>query len=257
MGKQEAYNELIFQLGDLARDELVKKERYPKSMERVFKAEEAVAQLREDLKALEEELNEEDLSYQDLLAVHEEERGPLEETVKRYQKAVDAIQGRSKDLRKKIHGQKAGIKYDTISFGKAEQRHADLELSTTDEYKLDESKGLVKRLRLQLMRRQRDLEELEIQFNQLLSPPEGTKGAPGILAHRRLVEMEMEAEQRKENLEARTAELEQAIADKEGELQAAEDFLDQALFLLGEDCYRQRIPEPALAALYPKIDRTV
>lgn len=257
MGKQEAYNELIFQLGDLARDELVKKERYPKSMERVFKAEGAVAQLREDLKALEEELNEEDLAYQDLLAAHEEERGPLEETVKRYQKAVDAIQGRSKDLRKKIHGQKAGIKYDTISFGKAEQRHADLELSTTDEYKLDESKGLVKRLRLQLMRRQRDLEELEIQFNQLLSPPEGTKGAPGILAHRRLVEMEMESEQRKENLEARTAELEQAIADKEGELQAAEDFLDQAIFLLGEDCYQQRIPEPALAALYPKIDRTV
>jgi hypothetical protein len=257
MGKKEAYNELIFQLGDLARDELVKKERYPKSMDRVFKAEEAVSRLREELAGLEDELNEEDTSYQELLAGHDEERGPLLETVKRFQKAVDAIQGRSKDLRKKIHGQKAAIKYDTISLGKAEERHADLELSTTDEYKLDESKSLVKRLRLQIMRRTRDLEELEIQFNQLLSPPEGTKGAPGVLAHKRLVEMEMEAEQRKENLETRTTELEQAIADKEGELQAAEDFLDQAIFLLGEDCYQQRIPEPALAALYPKIDRTV
>jgi len=257
MGKEEAYNELIFKLGDLARDELVKKERYPKSMERVFKAEEAVAALRDELKSLEDELNDEDLGYQEMLAQHEEERPRLLETVKRYQKAVDAIQGRSKDLRKKIHGQKAAIKYDTISFGKAEARHAEVELSTTDEYKLDESKGLVKRLRLQLMRRQRDLEELEIQFNQLLSPDEGIKGAPGILAHKRLLEMEMEAEQRKENLETRTAELEQAIVDKEGELQAAEDFLDQAIFLLGEDCYQQRIPEPALAALYPKIDRTV
>ncbi|HYV44516.1 MAG TPA: hypothetical protein VFA20_06615 [Myxococcaceae bacterium] len=257
MGKEEAYNELIFKLGDLARDELVKKERYPKSMERVFKAEEAVAHLREEIQSLEDELNEEDTAYQEMLAAHEEERGPLMETVKRYQRAVDAIQGRSKDLRKKIHAQKAAIKYDTISFGKAEQRHADIELSTTDEYKLDESKGLVKRLRLQLMRRQRDLEELEIQFNQLLSPPEGTKGAAGVLAHKRLMEMEMEAEQRKESLDARTTELEQAITDKEGELQAAEDFLDQAIFLLGEDCYQQRIPEPALAALYPKIDRTV
>src|SRR4051794_15800990 len=128
MGKQEAYNELIFQLGDLARDELVKKDRYPKSMDRVFKAEEAVARLREELQTLEAELNDEDTAYQELLASHEEERGPLMETVKRYQKAVDAIQGRSKDLRKKIHAQKAAIKYDTISFGKAEERHADLEL---------------------------------------------------------------------------------------------------------------------------------
>jgi chromosome segregation ATPase len=257
MGKQETYNELIFQLGDLARDELVKKERYPKSMDRVFKAEEVVARLREEMKALEDELNEEDAAYQEMLAAHEEERGPLQETMKRYHKAIEAIQGRSKDLRKKIQAQKAAIKYDTVSFGKAEQRHHDLELSTTDEYKLDESKGLVKRLRLQLMRRQRDLEELEIQFNQLLSPQEGTKGAPGVLAHKRMMEMEMEAEQRKEALDALTAEIDQAIAEKEAELQAAEDFLDQAIFLLGEDCYQQRIPEPALAALYPKIDRTV
>lgn len=257
MGKQDAYNELIFKLGDLARDQLAKKERYPRSMERVFKAEEAVAQLREDLAALEEDLDAEDSGYQGMLAAHEEERSQLLETVKRYQKAVDAIQGKSKDLRKKITAQKAAIKYDSTSLGKAEERHSDLELTTNDEYKLDESRGLVKRLRLQIMRRTRDLEELQIQFDQLLSPPEGTKGAPGILAHRRLMEMEDEAEQRKETLDTQTAELDQALTDKEAELQAAEDFLDQALFLLGEDCYQQRIPDPALAALYPKIDRAV
>src|SRR4051812_31972 len=122
MGKQDAYNELIFQLGDLARDHLVKKERYPRSMERVFKAEEAVAQLREDLAALEEDLDAEDGGYRQMLAAHEEERGRLAETVKRYQKAVDAIQGKSKDLRKKITGQKAAIKYDATSLGKAEER---------------------------------------------------------------------------------------------------------------------------------------
>ncbi|HEY8206162.1 MAG TPA: hypothetical protein VIG99_01685 [Myxococcaceae bacterium] len=257
MAKRDAYNELIFQLGDLARDHLVKKEKYPRSMERVFKAEDAVAQLREDLVGLEAELNEEDGGYQEMAAAHEEERGQLTETLKRYQKAVDAILGRSKDLRKKITAQKAGIKYDNTSLRKAEERHADLELETNDEYKLDESKGLVKRLRLQIMRRTRDLEELQIQLDTLLSPPEGTKGAPGILAHRRLMELEDEAEQRKEALDARTSELDQAITDKEAELQAAEDFLDQAIFLLGEDCYQQRIPEPALAALYPKIDKAV
>jgi len=257
MGKRDAYNELIFQLGDLARDQLAKKERYPRSMERVFKAEEAVLQLREELAALEEELDEEDAGYRQMLADHAEEREQQLPVVRRFQKAVDAVQGRAKDLRKKITGQRAAIKYDSTSLKKAEERHADLELTTQDEYKLDESKGLMKRLRLQLMRRQRDLEELEIQFEQLLTPPEGSKGAPGILAHRRLLQMEDEEEQRKEHLETKSRELDQAIADKEGELQAAEDYLDQAIFLLGEDCYQQRIPEPALAALYPKIDRTV
>src|SRR5438477_434786 len=118
MGKKEAYNELIFQLGDLARDQLARKERYPRSMERVFKAEEAVARLRQELAALEEELDGEDSGYQELLAAHGEERGQLAETVKRFQKAVDAIQGRSKELRKRITAQKAGIKYDATSLGK-------------------------------------------------------------------------------------------------------------------------------------------
>ena len=226
-------------------------------MDRVFKAEEAVLQLRDELAALEEELDGEDAAYRQLLADQEEERAQHLPVVKRFQKAVDAVQGRAKDLRKKITAQRAGIKYDTTSLSKAEERHADLELTTQDEYKLDESKGLMKRLRLQLMRRRRDLEELEIQFEQLLTPPEGSKGAEGIIAHRRILQMEDEAEQRQEQLEARTKELDQAIADKEAELQAAEDYLDQAIFLLGEDCYQQRIAEPALAALYPKIDRTV
>lgn len=257
MGKRDAYNELIFQLGDLARDQLAKKDRYPRSMDRVFKAEEAVLARREELAALEEELDAEDTGYQELLAAHEEERAHQAELVRRFQKAVDAIQGRAKELRKRITAQKAAIKYDSTSLAKAEERHADLELTTQDEYKLDESKTLLKRLRLQLMRRQRDLEDLEIQFDQLLTPPEGSKGAPGILAHKRILQMEDEAEQAKEQLEARTAELDQAIADKEAELQAAEDYLDQAIFLLGEDCYNQRIPEPSLAAMYPKIDRTV
>src|SRR4051812_44408667 len=159
MANEDAYNELIYKLGDLARDLLVKKEKYPRSMERMFKAEDAVAQLRETLKALEEELNGEDAGYREMMAAHHEERLQLQETQKRYQKAVDAIVGRSRDLRKKISAQKAAIKYDSTTMKKAEQRHADLELQTTDQYKLDESKGMMKRLRVQIMRRTRDMEE--------------------------------------------------------------------------------------------------
>ena len=50
-------------------------------------------------------------------------------------------------------------------------------------------------------------------------------------------------------------ELDDAIAAKEEEVKAAEDFLDQALFLLGEEVYGERIADPALAALYLRLDR--
>ena len=40
---KESYNDLIFQLGDLARDRLAGKPNCPRSMDRVYRAEEAPA----------------------------------------------------------------------------------------------------------------------------------------------------------------------------------------------------------------------
>jgi hypothetical protein len=67
--------------------------------------------------------------------------------------------------------------------------------------------------------------------------------------------MEDEAEGRKAEHEARMQELDQQIAAKEEEVHAAEDYLDQAVFLLGEEVYGARINDPALAALYPRLDK--
>lgn len=251
----ETYDDLILQLGDLAREHLAKRDSYPRSMDRVFKAEETVLAAREELQELEAELNHEDVSYKEYLVALKDERVTAGETVRRYQKAVQAILGKSKEIRKRITTIRNAIKYDKATLGKAEQRHTDLEMTHPEEHKLDESRAMIKRIRLGLMRKNRDLEELHIQFDRVLTPPEGGKGAPGILAHRRLLEMEDEEEDRKEEFEERVAELDRLIAEKEKEIEAADEFLDQALFLLGEDCYAQRFPHPALAALYPRIDR--
>ena len=70
------------------------------------------------------------------------------------------------------------------------------------------------------------------------------------------MEMEDEAEERKIRLAETMAELDQAIAAKEEEMRAAEDYLDQALFLLGEECYTQRMPDAQLAPFYPRIDKS-
>lgn len=255
MGKADSYNDLIFELGDLARERLANKPGYPRSMDRVFKAEDAVLARRDELAQLEQQMNDEDAAYHDFHAEQAVEREKQEKVVKQWKKAVDAIQGRVKDLRKKVASLRATLRYEGDNLKKAERRHHDLELTTTDPRKLDQSRDLLKRMRLALMRKQRDLEEMESEFNLVLTPRPGQPGAAGILAHKRLLEMEDEAEERKLQFEEAMADLEAAIAAKEEEVRAAEDYLDQAVFLLGEDCYTHRVPDPMLAPFYPKIDK--
>jgi oligoendopeptidase F len=67
--------------------------------------------------------------------------------------------------------------------------------------------------------------------------------------------MEDEMNVRKEAHEQAMAEIDRAIGEKETEVKAAEDYLDQALFLLGEDVYAQRIADAQLAPFYPRLDR--
>ncbi|HET9449595.1 MAG TPA: hypothetical protein VFO83_01870, partial [Aggregicoccus sp.] len=67
MAKAESYDELIFQLGDLARDRLAGRPGCPRTMERVYRAEAAVVARREELAALEARLDAEDAAHQAFL----------------------------------------------------------------------------------------------------------------------------------------------------------------------------------------------
>jgi len=113
----------------------------------------------------------------------------------------------------------------------------------------------LKKNRLKMMRLTRDIEAIQDDVTNALTPLPGQPGAPGILAHKRMLEMEDEAEERDAAFKERMAEIDQAIAQKEEEIQAAEDYLDQALFLLGEEVYNQRISDAQLAPFYPRLDR--
>jgi len=255
MAKAESYNDLIFNLGDLARDRLVNKPNCPQGMQRVFRAEEALVSRQEELAALEQQMNDEDATWEEYLAALAEERAQKEQVVKKYKKAVDAIEGRVKELRKKLSTRKAEVRYQQAGLKKEEQKLADLEMTTHDPTKLEIARANIRKLRLAAMRGERDLEEIAADLDMALTPRPGQPGGEGILAHKRLIELEDEEAARKEEFEQLMADLDQAIAEKEQEVLAAEDYLDQALFLLGEECYANRIADPALAVLYPRIDR--
>ena len=254
MAKAESYNDLIFQLGDLARERLANRADRPRSMERVFRAEEVLVQRRDELAALEAQMNDEDVGYQEYLAALEEEREEQKRIVKQFKRAVDAIEGKVKDLRKKVSSSKADVRYNRDAIRKAEDRHKDLEMTVQDTQKIELSRQNLKKMKLAVMRQERQLEDMEFELGRALTPEPGQPGAAGILAHKRLLELEDEGEDKKIEFGHQMDKLDRRIAAKEQEVQAAEDYLDQAIFLLGEECYQKRIADPALAAFYPRID---
>ncbi|NMO18277.1 hypothetical protein HPC49_27140 [Pyxidicoccus fallax] len=252
---KESYNDLIFQLGDLARDRLPGKPNCPRSMDRVYRAEEAVVARRDELAALEQEMNDEDAAFQDFLAQQAEEKAGHDAIVKKWKKAVDAVEGKIKDQRKLLSTKRAEMRYSQDGLRKLEQKIQDMELTGQDPGKIELARTNLKKTRLAQMRLTRDVEDLDHRVATALTPQPGQPGAAGILAHKRLLEMEDEEEARKLEHDQRMVELDQAIAVKEEEVKAAEDYLDQALFLLGEDVYAQRISDPQLAPFYPRLDR--
>ena len=255
MAKAESYNDLIFELGDLARDRLEGKPNCPRTMDRVYRAEQALVARRDELAALEQQLNDEDGAWQDYVAGCEEERATQGETVKKWKKAVDAVEGQIKTLRKNLSSRRADLRYAQKALQQMDKKHQDLEMTTQDPVTLGASRDNLKKSRIQGMRLLREVEELERQVEVALTPKPGQPGAAGLLAHKRILVLEDEMAARKEEVDAAMAEIDQTIAQKEAEVQAAEDYLDQALFLLGEDVYTQRIADSQLAPFYPRLDR--
>jgi len=255
MAKAESYNDLIFQLGDLARDRLPGKPNCPRTMDRVYRAEEALVARRDELAALEQEMNDEDASWQDYLAQQEQEKAELQVTIKKFKKAVDAIEGKVREMRKGLSSKRAELRYGLDGLKKADAKINDMEMTRRDPMEVATARENLKKNRLKMMRLQRDIEQLQDDLSQALTPLPGQPGAPGILAHKRMLEISDESEDRKDAFDQKMAELDAAIAQKEQEIQAAEDYLDQALFLLGEDVYKQRIADAQLAPFYPRLDR--
>ncbi|GMU61414.1 MAG: hypothetical protein AMXMBFR34_31770 [Myxococcaceae bacterium] len=253
---RESYNDLVYELGDLAREHLAEAKNPPRTMENVFAAEDHVLSIRQEIEVIEGELNEADAQHQDFLAQQEAEQDEQNAIIKKWRAAVAGVEVRSRDLKKKLSSLKAAFRYQKVSLKRQEEKHRDLELREGhDPKKIALSKENLKKARLHIMREQRHVEELEWEFNQVLTPRPGQPGAQGILAHKRILEMEDEAEEKEFEHKERMKEIDAALAAKDEELKAAEEELDGCIFDLGEECYSERIAHPQLNALYPRLDK--
>jgi hypothetical protein len=253
---KENYNDLIFLLGDLAREHLAEKSPLPKTMDAVFAAEDVLLGIRDEIAALEDEMNAEAAAYQDFLDQQAAERDEQKAITRKWSHAVAGVENRSRELRKSLSSQRAAYRYQKNSLALADQKHKELEQREGhDLRKIDLSRANLKTFRLKIMRFGRMLEDMDMELKQVLTPRPGQAGAQGILAHKRLLEMEDEAEEKKDEHEARMKELDTALAAKEAEAAEAEQDLDATLFDLGEEVYGDRPAHPALNPIYLRLDK--
>jgi len=257
MGRK-SMDELLIQLGDLAREHLSGPQGASlRAMPAVVATEEHIVALEEEIAALEQAINQEDSEYQDFLERHRAEKAENEEIVKKWKKAVQGVEARSKELKKKTAGARATLRYEHNNLKAAEAKHADLELREAhDERKVGISKENLKKMRLQFMKKTRDIDEMERQLKDILTPRPGQLGAQGILAYKRLLEMEDEQTELKQKVEEKIAKLSEKIGELEEEdLQDAYAELDDALYELGVECYEANIEHPRFKPIVTQLEK--
>jgi chromosome segregation ATPase len=247
------YEEYVLELGDLARERLWNKPACPKSIDRVYKAEEQLSQRQGEAKDIEEQIAEQDQALTEFREACDAEFAEHEVVVTKFKKSVDAAEGKVKGLRSKIAGKEADLRYSKLSMSKEEERVKNWE-ETGEGEKAVAGKENLKRLRLDLLRRQKEITELREDMDKIMNPETGI-GAEGIRARRRIMDLEDQLTVREEDYERVVAELQDQLAAKQDEVNAAQEYYDKSIAILGEDVYKARIPDPALSAIYPKLDR--
>jgi predicted nucleic acid-binding Zn-ribbon protein len=252
---KEKYGDLVFQLGDLAREHLPNSPKAPPEMQGVFDAEDDVLAKRDELAQVEQEMNDRDLEHQDAVTALNAEMDEQKAITIKWRSAVVGVENLSRDIKKRVRAAKAAFRTQRMSLKRADTAHKELEMREGhDVKKIAISKENLKKFRLRVMRMQRDVEDLEYEFKRILVPRPGQVGAQGILAHKRILECEDELEERQAEHDEAMKQLDETCAAIEVELKELEAALDDAVWVLGEAVYAERIAHTALNGLYPRLD---
>ena len=249
----DTFENLVFKLGDVAYERLWNKPNAPKVIERVIKAAEAFEARQVELKEIEANMDAEEASYQEFSAACAEEDQQCQVLVEKHAKAVQLAEHKAKALDSKLVTRRKDVTAGRKALDKYTLQVKEME-EIGEEAKFKIARENLKRAKIDLMKRVRECEDLQVEYDKIMNPETGP-AAEAIRARRRQKDLEQQLEERTETYNEVIAALNDEAAAKDAEVQAAKAFWDQSLYLLGEEVYRQRIPDPALSAFYPKIDK--
>jgi len=249
----DTYADLVFRLGDVAYERLWNKPTAPAVIEKVIKAAEAYEARQVELKELEAAMDAEETSYnefRDACAAEDEECQVL---VEKHAKAVSLAEHKAKSIEAKLVSRRKDVAASRGALAKFEKQVKDMEdLGEFEKAKV--AKENLKKAKLDLMKRARECDDMQVEYDKIMNPELGP-AAEAIRARRRQKDLEMQLEERTEAYNASITELGEDAAAKDAEIQSAKGYFDKLLYALGEQVYQARIPDPALSAFYPKIDK--
>jgi len=250
----DEYNELIFKLGDLARERLANKPSPPRALERVLTAEETLVVREEELKAVNGAMDEEEAAYTEFCQAVEEEQAQLQEMTIEFKKAIASAEIRYKSSREKIASKENDLKHAKLSCQKEEVKIGEMQ-HRGEKAKATMATASLKNLRMDVMRRQREIREMSEEAEAIVNPTADDGPSNAIRARSRIKDLDNQLVDREKSYNEALGELDQQASEKEAEIAAARDYYDQAIFLLGEEVYHARVNDTVLVPMYLKLDR--
>ncbi len=249
----DTYDDLIFKLGDVAYERLWNKPTAPAVIEKVIKAAEAYEARQVELKEIEEAMDAEEAAYTEFRDACAQEDEECQALVEKHAKAVGIAEKKAKAIEARLVTRRKDVAASRAALAKYEKQVKEMEeLGEVESART--AKLNLKQAKLDLMKRSRDCDDMQTEYDKIMNPETGP-AAEAIRARRRQKDLEMQLEERTEAYNTTITQLGDEAAAKDEEIKAAKGYFDKLLYMLGEQVYQQRIPDPALSAFYPKIDR--
>jgi chromosome segregation ATPase len=258
MGRKEEleqeWQDHLYQLGETARTDMPEGHPDLRTFQRVVKAWGALEDRRAELAIIEQQMDEEERSLAEAREDAEAEYAECLALVKKYSRALNAVDEEIKKLQKAKINREGALKY-VYRAEEEEIRKIDELIEAGKLEKAEASKRNLKKIKLEAMKGEREIRECEERIAELLDPPEGTVGAEGIVARNRMQELEQVIAERDEELEALLDQLNKQAARKERDIEGAQDFYDQAVSLLGAEIFEARVRHPSFDKILPALDQ--
>ncbi|MGC4114169.1 MAG: hypothetical protein QM765_06000 [Myxococcales bacterium] len=249
----DTYEDLVYKLGDVAYERLWNKPNAPAVIEKVIKAAETFEARQVELKEVEQAMDGEEAAYNEFRDACAQEDEECQALVEKHEKAVKIAEGKAKSIEARLVTRRKDVAASRTALAKFEKQVKELE-ELGEAERVRTAKLNLKQAKLDLMKRSRECDDMQNEYDKIMNPETGP-AAEAIRARRRQKDLEMQLEERTEAYNVTITQLGDEAAQKDEEIKSAKGYFDKLLYMLGEQVYQQRIPDPALSAFYPKIDR--
>lgn len=249
------YDDLIFTLGDIAYERYWNRPGDLKSIDLVIQAAEKLENYQLELQEIEASMDEEEEAYKEFQAAVEAESAECQELIEKHIKPVKLAESKAKAIESTLVTKRKDLGVARQNLSKLDKQIKQWE---ADGYldKAKENRMRYKNLKMDFLKRNRECEELQEQYESIMNPDSGP-GVEGIRARRRQIDLDQQMDERADEYNERIQELEDQATTAERNASEAQREYEDRVMDLGEEVYGKRIADPALAALYPRIDKLV